>query len=108
MLPEGHNKDMEISEQDFLTKVAGGGRFVVDFFADWCGPCRAFAPIFEKAGKKASIPFVKLDVERCEIAADKYNIKSVPTIILFDGGRAVKSHNGSFGSEAELRAFLCL
>jgi thioredoxin 1 len=64
---------------------------LVDFFATWCGPCKMQSPILEqvknKVGDKANVVKVDIDVNQ-ELAA-KYNVRSVPTLILFKGGEAV-------------------
>jgi thioredoxin len=102
---------MEIDETEFNKKIASGERFVADFFATWCAPCRAFAPIFSQAGdaaKKQNLPvsFVKIDVDNCREATERYGIRGVPTIILFDKGQVVDTHVGTFGKVDEILKFI--
>lgn len=61
---------------------------LVDFFADWCGPCKTLAPILKdvKAELAAGISIVKIDVDKNEELASKYNVRGVPTMILFVDG----------------------
>jgi thioredoxin-like negative regulator of GroEL len=177
---------MEINEREFDQKIANGDKFVADFSASWCGPCRMFAPIFEKANaeyqrqrtqnevaesgermrqhtqneiamggghqrqrtqnevaesgermrkhpqnevvsggghqrqhpqnevaadktakkQNSAVDFVKIDVDACPKIAERYGVRSVPTIILFDRGVAVDAHIGTFKTANEVLAFV--
>jgi len=69
---------------------------LVDFSAEWCGPCRMLAPILEdvkkRIGDRATI--FKLDVDRNQVIASNYNVMSVPTLILFQNGKPVWRRSG--------------
>lgn len=95
-------------------KSAKGLPVVVDFYADWCGPCQQFKPIFHEAeGKYAGkIDFKSVDVDAQADLADKYGIRSIPTLIFFDKeGREVYREIGYIDAPvftADLTALLAL
>ncbi len=84
-----------IKEQDF-EKTIQNGLVVVDFFANWCGPCRMMAPILEEAQKKLgdSVKIVKVDVDESENLAKKFGIMSIPTLLFFVDGQLKDKHIG--------------
>ncbi|HET8710632.1 MAG TPA: thioredoxin TrxC [Spongiibacteraceae bacterium] len=63
---------------------------VVDFWAEWCGPCKMMAPIFAQAAQqRPTIPFVKVDTERALQTASRFQIRSIPTLAVLQGGREI-------------------
>ncbi len=80
----------DVTDSDFDDVVLRGRRpVVVDFWAPWCGPCHAVTPLLERLSEEhSSVEFVKLDVDSNPATASRYDVLSVPTVIVFDGGSA--------------------
>lgn len=98
-------KPVAVTEQTFDTEVlASEVPVLVDFWAEWCGPCRMIAPIVEEFAKdyEGRVKVVKLDVDENQGLAVRYNVMSIPTLGLFKGGALVERIVG-FMPKAELK-----
>ena len=81
----------------FNELVQGDKPVLVDFFAEWCGPCKTMKPVLEqlKGRMTDSVRVVKVDIDRSPAAAAQFQIQSVPTLILFQKGRILWRHSGT-------------
>jgi thioredoxin 2 len=94
-------KPTELTDQSFERHISRSDiPVVVDFWADWCGPCKMMAPQFEQAAKQLEpeVRFAKLDTDAAQATAARFNIRSIPTIALFKGGREVARQAGAMGA----------
>ena len=75
---------IELEENNWEKEISGSGMIVADFFADWCGPCKSLAKTLEELSEElTSVKFVKINVENCDSAAEKFGIRNVPTLVIF-------------------------
>ena len=105
-----HEVEIEVGDDDFQEKVIEKSKKIpvlVDFYADWCGPCRMLSPILEKIAKEYNGKFVlaKINVDDAQIIAGEFGIMSVPTVILFKNGEPVDYFVGAL-PEPQIREWL--
>lgn len=97
-----------VTDVDFKEKVLQADKPVlVDFFADWCGPCKMLAPIIETLAKEqeGKAYIYKLNVDEAEETAENYRVMNIPTLIFFQNGEEVKRTVGVV-SKAEIEEIL--
>lgn len=94
---------VELTDQNFEEKVLREpGAILVDFWATWCAPCKAVAPILEELSETyaGKLTIGKLDVDASPAVAQAFRIQSIPTLVLFQAGRPVKAAQGALPKEA--------
>lgn len=92
------SKPADVNDADFESEVVKStGAVLVDFWAPWCGPCKAIAPILEELATDFSgkLKVVKINVDDNKEAAMKYNVRSIPKLILFKDGQVVDQMVGA-------------
>ena len=106
-IPMGANID-HTSDADFEQDVLKSAKPVlVDYWAEWCGPCKMIAPILEEISKEYGdkVKICKLDIDANQSTPQKYNIRGIPTLMLFKNGAVEATKVGAL-SKSQLAAFL--
>ncbi|SMY16402.1 thioredoxin TrxC [Photobacterium aquimaris] len=93
---------IEGTADNFASLINGDKPVVVDFWAPWCSPCVGFAPVFSDVAteRNGAARFVKIDTEAQQALAGQYRIRSIPTIMVFKGGKMVDMLNGAMPKTA--------
>jgi thioredoxin 1 len=86
----------EATETTFEQEVlAGEGRVIVDFWAEWCGPCHAVAPVLDRIADDHALKIVKVNIDEEQSLAQRYGVMSIPMMILFENGEPQASAIGA-------------
>ena len=92
---------VELTADNFDSTVSGDGLVLVDFWADWCPPCRMFGPVFEKASERhADAVFGKVDTEAEQELAAAFGISSIPTLMIIRDGVILYAQPGALPEAA--------
>jgi thioredoxin 1 len=108
---QNNGKPKVLTDQTFASEIANNDVVVVDFWAEWCQPCRFVSPIVEELARDYSgkAAFGKLNVDENPLVSNQFMIRSIPTIMFFKKGRLVDSQIGAVPRgvlEAKLRKYL--
>ena len=96
---------VEVSEGTFETEVIGSqGKVIVDFWAEWCGPCHAVAPVLDRIADEHDVKLVKVNIDNEQGLASRFGVASIPTMMLFENGELTASAIGALPKGALERA----
>ena len=86
---------MIITDESFDATVATSEKILVDFWAEWCGPCKMVSPILDEISNETGLLVGKLNVDENLKKSSEFGVSSIPTMILFEGGKPVKTIIGA-------------
>lgn len=90
---------LHLKNENFNEEIKEGN-ILVDFYADWCGPCKMLGPVLEELSEERSTKIIKVNVDEHEDLAREYGVMSIPTLIYFEDGEQKKRNTGFLPKEA--------
>ena len=90
---------MEIINEKKFNEIISSEKVLIDFYADWCGPCRMLLPILESIDSENIISIKKVNVDESIDIARKYGVMTIPTLILFENGKELKRNVGMISKD---------
>lgn len=87
----------QLTSSNFADVLTNGELVVIDFWAEWCGPCKKLSPIVDElaAEYEGTVDIYKCDVEECDEACEKFGIRNIPTVVFVKNGEVVDRHVGT-------------
>lgn len=98
-----------VNDKNFDAEVLNSKEpVVVDFFAEWCGPCKAMAPALDQVAKEMAgkVKIVKIDVDQNPETTQKYRIQAMPTLLMFKDGKVANTQVGALVQKSKLEAWI--
>lgn len=86
---------IEVNETNFESEVLHNKKVLIDFNADWCGPCQMLRPVVEEvANENDNVKIVSINVDNNDVLSEKFNVSSIPCLVLLENGKEVKRNIG--------------
>jgi thioredoxin 1 len=88
---------INLTDENFEKEIASPKPVLIDFWAEWCGPCQMLGPVLEKVAEeyKEKINFAKVNVDSAPVTSQKYQVSQIPTVILFKDGKPASGFIGA-------------
>lgn len=95
---ENQTKVLDLNQDNFDQIISGNNLVLVDFWAEWCGPCKMMHPVFERMSKKyRHIRFARVNVDQNQDISMRFGVQSIPTFIMFRNGQPIDKMIGAVG-----------